>query len=315
MKLVKVSQLFNVNYGVNLELNKLTQDKNGVPFVSRRSKNNGISANVKLIDGKSLNPAGTISVASGGSVMESFLQTEPYYSGRDLYYLAPKTKLSDSVLLYYCACLRANKYRFNYGRQANRTLKNLLIPDLSSIPDYVKKADLSQFKGLDKPAINKKNELNTESWKWFICSDLFDIERGKGPRKKDLDGTGNVPFVTSSDQNNGWTAFTKETAIHSGNTIGVNRNGSVAEAFYQPIPFCSTEDVHIFTPKFPMSKYSALFLSVLIKREKYRYNYGRKWGIARMNSSKFRLPVDKKGNPDWNFMEEYIQSVKYSKSI
>jgi len=315
MKLVKVSEIFNVEYGNSFELNKLKQISGGVNFVSRTAKNNGISAKVKKVEGIKPSPAGTITVSLGGSVLETFIQPEPFYSGYHIFCLTPKEKLSEEEKLYYCTCISANKYRYNYGRQANRTLRSLLIPDLASIPDYVKKTNLNQFKGLDKPVNKKKIELNITTWKWFAYSDLFDIERGKGPRKKDLDGTGNIPFVTSSDQNNGWTAFTKVTAIHSGNTIGVNRNGSVAEAFYQPIPFCSTEDVHVFVPKFPMSKYLALFLSVLIKKEKFRYNYGRKWGIARMNASKIKLPVNKAGSPDWNFMEKYIKTMKYSDKI
>ncbi len=144
---------------------------------------------------------------------------------------------------------------------------------------------------------------------------MFEIERGKGPRKKDLDGTGNTPVVTSSDSNNGWTGVTKTKLIHEGNVIGVNRNGSVAEAFYQPIPFCSTEDVHIFIPKFKMNKFSGLFISALIRLEKYRYNYGRKWGIARMKVSKIKLPVDQSGQPDFNFMETYIKALPFSKTI
>ena len=75
--------------------------------------------------------------------METFLQPEPYYSGRDLYYLEPLIKLSDQQKLYYCVCLRANKYRFNYGRQANRTLKDLLIPSVEDIPGWVAKLPLS----------------------------------------------------------------------------------------------------------------------------------------------------------------------------
>ncbi|MBD1210041.1 MAG: restriction endonuclease subunit S [Ignavibacteria bacterium] len=315
MKLVAVSDLFDVFYGVNLELNKLTEDPNGIPFVSRTSKNNGVSSYVKPVKGKKMNPGGTISVAGGGSVMESFLQKQPYYSGRDLYYLVPKVKMTDNVLLYYCVCLRENKYRFNYGRQANRTLKELLIPDITEIPSFVKKNDLSKFNGLEKPLVSKKITLNPENWKWFVYDDLFHIERGRGPRKNELDGTGKTPFVTSSDQNNGWTDFTRATPIHKGNTIGVNRNGSVAEAFYQPLPFCSTEDVHIFTPKFRMSKYVALFLTTLIKKEKYRYNYGRKWGIGRMKTSRIKLPVDKSGQPDWKLMEDYIKTIDYSKQI
>jgi hypothetical protein len=69
--------------------------------------------------------------------MESFLQPAPYYSGRDLYFLTAKVPLTDVQKLYYCSCLRANKYRFNYGRQANRTLKDILIPSIDEIPAWV----------------------------------------------------------------------------------------------------------------------------------------------------------------------------------
>jgi hypothetical protein len=317
MILVKVSAVFEVVYGVNLDLNKVKQIEpgRGMPFVSRTAKNNGVSAWVQPIENLTPNPANTISVAGGGSVMESFLQKHPYYSGRDLYYLRPLKEMSDAELLYYCYCLKSNKYRFNYGRQANRTLKDLLIPAFEEIPSFVNSSNLKRYSGIEKPLISDKIIIDSTKWKWFTYDQLFEIERGKGPRKKDLDGSGNIPFVTSSDQNNGWTAYTSHQPIHMGNTIGVNRNGSVAEAFYQPLPFCSTEDVHIFTPKFEMNKYVGIFLSTLIKKEKYRYNYGRKWGIARMKSSKIKLPVNNDGKPNVEFMENYIKSIHYSRKI
>lgn len=135
--MIKVSELFDVKYGVNLELNALQQLPDGINFVSRTAKNNGVSAKVALLPEVEPIPAGTISVAGGGSVMESFLQPEPYYSGRDLYYLTAKIPLSVQEKLYYCTCLRANKYRYNYGRQANRTLRNILIPSPQEIPQWV----------------------------------------------------------------------------------------------------------------------------------------------------------------------------------
>ena len=315
MKQVKVSDIFDVQYGNSFELNSLKRSYNGINFVSRTAKNNGVSAKVKKIADTEPTPAGTITVSLGGSVLETFLQPEPFYSGYHIYCLTPKMELAIEEKLYYCTCISANKYRFNYGRQANRTLRDLLIPDLNSIPSYIKKINLSKFEGLEKPLIEKKFELHPESWEWFTYNDLFEIERGKGPRKKDLNGTGSTPFVTSSDHNNGWTNFTTVSPIHLENTIGVNRNGSVAEAFYQPKPFCSTEDVHIFTPKFSMSKYSALFLTTLIRKEKYRYNYGRKWGISRMKASKIKLPIKKDGTPDWELMENFIKTIHYSKQI
>ncbi len=224
--------------------------------------------------------------------------------------------MTDEEKLFYSSCIEANKYKFNYGRQANRTLKDLLIPDKTEIQSWVNTTDIHQFDDADHPFFDVKPvELNTKNWKWFEYQELFNIERGKGPRKKDLDGTGTTPVVTSPDSNNGWTSVINVAPIHDGNTIGVNRNGSIAEAFYQPIPFCSTEDVHIFKPKFEMNKYSSLFIVTLIKPEKYRYNYGRKWGISRMKVSKIKLPVDDSGNPDCKFMEKYIKSLPFSKHI
>lgn len=131
---VPVKEIFNVLYGVNLELNKLEQvpTANGIPFVSRTANNNGISTYVKPITDLIPNPAHTLSVAGGGSVLATFYQNMPYYSGRDLYVLSPKKHLSALQMLFCCMCLVANKYRYSYGRQANKTLGNIMLPNPDS---------------------------------------------------------------------------------------------------------------------------------------------------------------------------------------
>lgn len=140
MKMVTVSTLFDVIYGSNLELNALELDPDGVNFVSRTAQNNGVSAKVKFVDGLEPIEAGVLTVAGGGSVAETFLQPEPFYSGRDLFYLRPKVQMSVEQKLFFCMCIRANKFRFNYGRQANKTLKELLIPDITEVPKWADSA-------------------------------------------------------------------------------------------------------------------------------------------------------------------------------
>jgi hypothetical protein len=139
-QLIRLDELFEVKYGVNLELNALTLDPNGLNFVSRTARNNGVSARVMQL--KTVVPieAGVLTVAGGGSVLETFVQPEPFYSGRDLYYLKPLEPLTLEQKLYCCLCIRANKYRYNYGRQANRTLKDLRVPDPRQAPTWVDKA-------------------------------------------------------------------------------------------------------------------------------------------------------------------------------
>ncbi len=137
MKLVPLSKLFDVHYGSNLELNALDLAADGVNFVSRTARNNGVSAKVKAIDGLAPIEAGVLTVAGGGFVAETFLQTEPFYNGRDLFYLRAKLEMTAEQKLLYCMCIRANKFRFNYGRQANKTLREILVPDLTEIPAWV----------------------------------------------------------------------------------------------------------------------------------------------------------------------------------
>jgi hypothetical protein len=81
--------------------------------------------------------AGLITVACGGSVMEAFLQLEPFYSGRDIYWLEALDDLTVEEKLFYCCCIRANRFRYNFGRQANRTLADLLVPARSAVPEWV----------------------------------------------------------------------------------------------------------------------------------------------------------------------------------
>ncbi|WP_236861595.1 restriction endonuclease subunit S [Candidatus Magnetominusculus xianensis] len=284
-----------------------------IRFISRTEQNNGISAYVKKTDEIKPNPAHTISVAVSGSVLASFYQDEEYYSGRDLYYLSPKKKMSKEEMLFYAYCIKLNKYRYNYGRAANKTLKDILVP--AEMPIQFKNILLNTILiPSDEKLFKKHIELQTEKWQWFQLQQLFDVKKGKRLIKADMT-QGTTPFVGSIDSNNGYREYIGQEPIHKGNTITVNYNGSVAEAFYQPEPFWASDDVNVLYPKFAMNPFAALFLVTLIKLEKYRFNYGRKWHIGRMEISEIKLPVTIEGNPDFDFMENYIKSLPYSSSL
>lgn len=128
-KTFQVRDLFDVEYGINMELNACTPAEGGeaVNFVGRTETNNGVTARVRRIEGKEPQPAGTITCAGGGSVLSTFLQPRPFYSGRDLYLLKAKEEISDSAKLFFITVLKANRYRYNYGRQANKTLPYLEV--------------------------------------------------------------------------------------------------------------------------------------------------------------------------------------------
>ncbi|MGA1979044.1 MAG: restriction endonuclease subunit S [Sedimentisphaerales bacterium] len=127
-KLRPISELFTIQYGNSYELNHLKKDEKGIAFVSRTSHNNGISGRVARTRDEPT-PAGCITVALGGSVLETFLQNEPTYQGRDIAILTPINKMTKNEKLWYVAAIRQHQFRFSFGRQANRQLPALLIPE------------------------------------------------------------------------------------------------------------------------------------------------------------------------------------------
>lgn len=317
MELTLIHNLFDIEYGVNFELVNLEQcekdDPNSINFVSRTEKDNGISAFVLKMNDINPNPPHTISVAGGGSVLSSFYQDEPYYSGRDIYVLLPKVKMTTLEMLFYAFCLTKNKYRYNYGRQANKTLRNIQVP--SKIPDDFKDINLKKINTLKRESILNDNfYLNKNNWKNFDLNSLFNITGSQTTSILELEeyGNGKYPYVTTQATNNGVEGFYNFNS-EEGNILTVD-SAVLGYCSYQPENFSASDHVEKLIPKFRMNKYIAMFLVTILNEEQYRYNYGRKCSQARMKQIKIKLPA-KNGQPNFDFMENYIKSLSYSKNI
>lgn len=338
----KISDLFNVKYGVNLELNACDEcDKNdadSVNFVARTSENNGVSARVSIIDGITPQKAGLISVAGGGSVLSTFLQPEPFYSGRDLYTLEPKENISNEAKFFVITVIEQNKYKFSYGRQANKTLPDLVLklpvtkqgsPDWQFMENYIKSL---HYKPITTRIIANNLDLKISEWKRFYLGRLFDIKKGKRLTAEDQEEGENL-YIGAIDSNNGVANHIGQPPIHEGNTISLSYNGSVGEAFYQPKPYWATDDVNALYPKFDtFNQFIGLFIAAILRREKFRFSYGRKWTLDNMRVTEICLPVQKDSDgfpkidksckysddgytPDWQFMENYIKSLPYGDKL
>ncbi|OPA71115.1 hypothetical protein BB381_07770 [Campylobacter pinnipediorum subsp. caledonicus] len=319
--MVRLSELFDIKYGNSLELINLEQckstDRGATPFISRTEKNNGVSAFVYEMFDIKPNTAHTLSVAVGGSVLATFYQPQPYYTGYHIMVLSPKKEMSVIQMLFYSKCIYANKYRYNYGRQANKTLKDLLIPKdiphqlLTKMSNY--KNNL-QAKMLSKPVSNEKLSLNTDSWKEFYIKDLFDITGSKTTSMIELEeyGIGKYPYVTTQASNNGIEGF-YDFSTEDGNVLSID-SAVLGYCSYQPFDFSASDHVEKLIPKFKMNKYIAMFLVTILNLEQYRYNYGRKASQTRIKKMKIKLPA-KNGEVDFEFMENYIKSLNYSQTL
>ena len=86
--------------------------------------------------------------------------------------------------------------------------------------------------------------LDFSTWKKYRLGDLFEIKKGKRLTAEDQT-EGFTPYIGAIDSNNGIANHIGQDAIHLGNTISLSYNGSVGEAFYQPVPFWATDDVNV----------------------------------------------------------------------
>ena len=177
-----------------------------------------------------------------------------------------------------------------------------------------------KIKDVSHSSIN--NDLinfNTDHWKEFKYWDktVFWLEKWYYNKKPYADDNWTLPFVWASDSNNWITSYHSlddVEKIFQWNCITIANDWSVWEAFYQEEQFTCSHSVNILRPK-KINIYIAMFLITIIKLEKFRWSYWRKWRIERMKESIIKLPIDKSWNPDWEFMEKYIKSLPYSSSL
>jgi len=331
--------------------NLLNSEEGNVPYISSTQFNNGVSSFVLSDITQNEN---TITVARNGSVGSAFYHSYNYCaSPDDVRIFKPKFKMNKYIGIFLCVLIEKEKYRFTYGRKfGTKRMQETEIklpincnkPDWQWIENYVKNTLIPQLpqkaksvwnkKYEKQPVSSKKLEVDIKSWKWFRYDEIFDIKKGFYNKKPDENLNGTIPFIGATESNNGITSWhdyetieiTSKTGdeknvpidkkIFKPNCITVSNDGSVGFAFYQTQEFTCSHSVNpLYLKNHMLNKYIAMFLCSLIEMEQFRWAYGRKWRPVRMPHSLIKLPVTKDGNPDWQFMEDYIKSLPYSKSI
>lgn len=153
-------------------------------------------------------------------------------------------------------------------------------------------------------------KLNDRKWRAFNVTDIFDhIQRGK--RLKNADHIpGNWPYVSSSALNNGvadWIKPTENSRVF-GESISLANSGSVGTAFYEPFDYVASDHITSFHLE-NGSKYIYLFMAACLEKQKHNFSFNREVNEARLKRLRIMLPVNDKGQPDYDFMSDYEQEL------
>ena len=306
--------------------NKL--EKGEVVFIGRSSTNNGLQDFVE-VNGKKIIKGNCITISMVGEP-RAFYQVYNFTCSQNILILRNDKYLNKNISLYLSSLidnyLKSKGYGYGYPVGLKRVLRNKLLlpitsdgsPNWQFMEDYIKQEMKVQSSKVASYYENKLMKLGFElldlevEWKDFWMEDILDISSGIRLTKADQVG-GDVPFIGASDANNGVTEFVGNTnkSLDS-NVLGVNYNGSVVENFYHSYECIFSDDVKRvkFKDKEYGDEFTYLFLKQMILSQKNKYQYGYKFNAKRMSRQKIMLPIDKNGEPHWEYISNFVKKLE-----
>ncbi len=168
---------------------------------------------------------------------------------------------------------------------------------------------------------NFKYELENREWREFFISGsdgIFKIEAtSSGIDKNKLNcESGNIPYITRSDILNGMNSFISDRQnakyeMDCGNSISIGLDTQTV--FYQPHAFFTGQNIQILSFD-GMDRKKALFITRLLKLQMEKFNWGGNGAtLGRLARTKILLPITTTGEVDYDYMEQFINSIEKSK--
>lgn len=302
-----------------------------IPYVGATNRNNGVLKFVKPIE-KLITKGNCIAfICDGeGSVGYSIYKEEDFIGsttvkvGRSKYL----NKYTASFIITIADTVRS-KYNFGFKRNETHLKKEkVLLPinakgeaDYSFMEQFMRQKEKEKFQKFQNYIFQRTEQvkdfkavepLNKIEWGEFFIEDIAQIISGRDiyetERKK-----GSIPYVSATANNNGIGYFvgnSNETLEE--NCLSVNRNGSVGYSFYHQYKALFSNDCRKLRLE-NKSPFVGKFISRIITGQKDKYGYGYKMGTGRIKRQKILLPIDKKGLPDYDYMENYIKKLEHDK--
>ena len=156
--------------------------------------------------------------------------------------------------------------------------------------------------------------LDDREWKPCRLSSLGKVESGRDIYALErVDG--DIPYITSGSQNNGIGYFVdNKNDTYDKGYIAFNRNGAVGLAFYHPYWSVMGNDCRkLHLSEANENLYVGLFVATAISMQSKSFSYSRKLGTGRANKLQIMLPFTDAGEPDYQFMEDYIRELMAEK--
>lgn len=300
-----------------------------IPLVSSGKENNGIIAFVE--DEKArLWDKNTLTIDMFGKV---FYQESPYFAvshGR-VNILLPKISMTKGCLQFIgCAIekVASQKYAFNEMCTGTKVLKDNIklpatpdgAPDWAYMESYMANLETKVAESLTLLQAAKdaeKKKVDTREWGEFRVGELFEVKISKSVDKGGLEFAedGEYDFIGRTPLNNGIQGRLNKLKFEA------NQEGTYSIAQigmhvcqYRERKWYASQNIFVLTPFAEKSHKANKFIATIITRYldcAYGKDTYATYPTAKtLPHLKIKLPVDKTGQPDWAYMEEYMRKME-----
>lgn len=279
-------------------------DKGDVRFISNGFYNNGVVGQVKPTPKDRVFNFLGICISA---FCETTVQEPPFLprgnGGSGLIVLEPKKQMPNDELLYYAAYINKSiRWRFSFGRMVSKTRMEKI--DVKEYDGNIHPSKtINQIMPTKKPYTSSHYAINFGLVK---LQNMFTVMKGKGEYREDV-SSGDTPLVSATNLDNGILDYVDILPTFKSPAITVERVSG--QAFVQLHDFATVPaDISVLIPKDSKMPLSHLFLTAtIINKERWRYSYGRKLTAGRLKRMFIPIPIDGKGETDYNLSEELLE--------
>ena len=224
-------------------------------------------------------------------------------------------------------CATRQKYNYGYKFSQDRIRRQTIflpvdddgLPDWNFMEGYMRKCERTMIEEyISRIRVNDEAgeilSLDGVKWAKFRIGDLFRLEQGKGRGANHLESISDgISYLGATNRNNAVLDFVKpvEKLVQKGNCIAFIRNGEGAMGYsvYKSEDFIATGDITVGYAPF-LNRYTGIFITTAADMVRGRYSYNYKRSDTRLKNEIIQLPANDSGDPDWQFMEDYMRQTE-----
>lgn len=364
----KLSSIFTIHNGKGITKEEIEENEGNFTVVQSGEENNGVLGKIsreycEMMDYTFCDDPCLTVARSGSAGFVSFQIDGCVVGDSAKILLLDKSVASVEIYVFLQTLLSANRFKYAYGRKVteskymNEVIKlpiqfaedetplidatkrysdDGFIPDWKWMENYIKTL---HHRPLTTKNAKSDKVINIDKWQDFEFGKLISkIYKAKAHHKDDLTETNNpvssIRYITRTAENNGCELIVSLNDIDSDTIEEANAitiGDTTATCFYQDEKFIAGDHIVVVRAEW-LNKARALFILSILRKEQYKYSYGRAFLMDRIKSTTLKLPILHNDDgtpyvdtthqfsndgyvPDWTFMENYIKSLPYGDRI